>query len=52
MEITTPNAKYWKANVSTLEQFKQPIHEGEGEKLGIKLSVTKTTYQSITNCGS
>lgn len=31
MEITTPNAKYWKASVNTLEQFKQPIHEGEGE---------------------
>jgi len=31
MEITTPNAKYWKASINSLEQFKQPIHEGEGE---------------------
>ena len=31
MEITTPNGKYWKASVGSLAQFKQPIHEGEGE---------------------
>ena len=37
MEITTSNAKYWKSSVNSLDKFKQPIHEGDGEITRLKI---------------